>query len=352
MADLAPTDASASGVATSGPTAGSSGARGTRRLYAIKGMFSGDYSGVRGAFLLLLDLEAQRLDRIHAIIANDKTEYRFQTSKDWKSFEDGLISAKLHGQVIAEMSRDVQAYVKRVIQDEVMPSLVEAIVGNAPGDVRRIMAEVVSKAVADANVLMETSIELVDLADIVDDPSVVVSTAAVTEEVAPTPEGGQPAEAPLAVQQIKIRVDPILSPVNGIAMKNITPGMTMVVEVKDAGAAQSRLAKIMAIKRAGSGDRKLFEGKVLDVAKAEYNRISITMLLAPDVIGQTNISGELRVKVSDASLQLAQVRDAGANPVVSDGQLPPVSTNIFLWAALGIFTIMLILAYLIFGGII
>ncbi len=320
----------------------------TRRLVAVKAVFSGDYSGSRGAFLLVLDPVLMKLDRVHAIVANDKTEDRFRITNDWRTIEDALVSAKLHGQAIVELSRDVQNYIRKAVQDEVMEPLAEAVVNNQNNDVRRILGDVVSKAIADANVLIQVAMEAVVLEEA---PAAAATVAA--------PEGMEPAQAPSLVgaptaPTTRIRVDPILSPVSGIAAKNVLPGMTMVVEAKDLGASRTAVAKIMALKMPGATGKTQFEGKVLDVSPGDYDRITITMALSPDVIGFTNISGELRVKVSDASIRLAEAK-GGSSPGargLDGGPLPPVSTNLFLWAAFGILAIMALLAYLVFGGII
>lgn len=317
----------------------------TRRQVAIKAVFSGDYSGSRGALLVVLDPHQLKLDRVHVIVANEKTDDRFRVNGDWKALEDALVSAKLHGQAIVELSRDVQNYIRKAVQDDVMEPLAEALRLEQVPDVRRIMVDVVSKAIADANVLMQIGIEPVVIEEPVD------QAATVAAEPAASSTASEPVAAAPA-QLLRVRIDPILSPVSGIAAKNVTPGMSMIVEVKDAGAAKTALARALELRMPGSAGRGQFEAKVVEVKPADYDRVSITVTLGSDIIGTTNISGELRVKVSDASAKLASVRsDAGARGLPG-GPLPPVPTNIFLWAALGILAIMAVLAYLVFGGII
>lgn len=321
---------------------GDPAASSARRNVAIKGVFSGDYSGARGAFLVVIDPSQQKLDRVHAIIANDKTEDRFRVAGDWKTLEDALVSAKLHGQAIVELSKDVQNYIRKTIQDDAIEPLSEAIQANQQADVRRILVDIISKAIADANVLMQIAVEEFVLEPPSDQSATVVAESAPLESDAAMP-------AP-AVQQARVKVDPILSPVAGIAAKNVAPGMTMVVEVKDGAVGKTALAKALALRQPGAAGKNQYEAKVIDVQPADYDRVAITVSLGPDIVGTTSLSGELRIKVSDASLKLANVRADGKG-AVAGGPLPPVSTNIFLWAALGILAIMAVLAYLVFGGI-
>ncbi|MEK8024146.1 MAG: hypothetical protein AAB229_10115 [Candidatus Hydrogenedentota bacterium] len=310
-----------------------------KKLCALKGVFAGDYSGVRGTFLILMDLDSQSQHRLHVIIASEKGEFRFQIKQEWKAFEDAIIRAKLQGMVAHQLSMEIQSYVSRMMSEDAGISISENIKTGHPEEIRRVLIEIFSRAIADADILMEVEVEHVE--EVVED----------TSQQAAAPVEEQPAgeTQKFVMQEVVLRVEPILSPVLGIAAKELKPGMNIIVEIKEQSSLKQNISKLLSVR--GSGEKPTAVGTVVDVSPGVHDRITIRVNLAPNVVGITNIFGDLRVKVPE--VQAARAISAISSGA-ADGPREPMalSTPAFILATLGIFTIMLILAYLIFGGVV
>jgi hypothetical protein len=310
-----------------------------RRFFAVKAVFTGEFNGARGALLIILDAESGRLDRVMVIIASDSSEFRFPVQQDWKTYEGALISAKLQGQIVHQMSMDVQIYLKKAMMDEAGFALFDALKAGVLSDARKILADIVSKAIADAEVLIELASEIFES---VEPPA----DDATTE--APPAGADQAGEAPAAAAhaEMKLRVEPILAPISGIAAKDVHPGMNIFVDIRDSNAIKQNVARLLTTK-AGGPEKGAISAKVLEVAPTEFDRVSITCQLAPNVLGVCNLSGALQIKASGTAEGRPGLFAAGPASAA-----PEISPNVFLFAAIAVFTFMLVLAYLVFGGII
>lgn len=310
----------------------------TRRLYAVKAVFTGEYNGARGALLVVVDAQTEKLDRVTVIIANDTSEFRFPVHQEWRGFEGALISAKLQGQIVHQMSLDVQTYLKRALQEDAGLLLLDALKGGLTVDVRKVLSDIISKAIADAEVLMETNVETFDSVE---------QNADETTAVAPPTEGATAEAAPPApAPGIRIKCEPILSPVSGLAAKDVLPGMTIFVEIKDTDAVKQNVARLLT-NRAGGADKGRILARVTEVSAIEFDRILITCMLAPSVMGVCSVSGALLLKVPSETMNFSAAK-ASRGPLT----VTSIPANVFLYAAIAVFTFMLVLAYLIFGGVI
>jgi hypothetical protein len=310
-----------------------------RRCYAVKAVFTGEFNGARGALLVILDAEGGRLDRTYVIIASDSSEFRFPVQQDWKTFEGALISAKLQGQIVHQMSMEVQTYLKRALMDEAGFALFDALKAGVMSDARKILSDLISRAIADAEVFIELASELFETAETIADDA--------TTEAAPSTNAEEPsAAAPSAQPVMKLRVEPILAPISGIAAKDLQPGMNVFVEIRDTSAVKQNVARLLTTKATGP-DKGVIAARVMEVAPTEFDRVSITCQLAPNVFGTCNLSGALQVKAGGEAQKSRGIFSAGT---AAAG--PEISANVFLFGAIAVFTFMLLLAYLVFGGII
>lgn len=308
-----------------------------RQLVAIKAVFSGEYSGVRGALLVVMDLTEERLERLYAVIAAEGDETRYNVSQTWKDFEALVINAKLQGHIAHQTTGEVTGYLRRVLTEEFAGIVCESLRHESPSDVRRILVDLVSRAIADTQILMELGLESVEE---------LVSAVSVSTE--PGPEAAAAAgPASATVKDVRVRVDPILSPVTGVPAKELKPGMRLRVQVRDLSTIKQHTVKMLAIK-VGGIEKGILTGQVRSVAPTEHDRVSIELDLAQNVIGVASLSGELRIQIMDHSARLA----APAGTAAGAAAAPGLSSKGFLWASIAIVTFLVILAYLIFGGII
>lgn len=307
-----------------------------RTLCAVKGVFTGEYNGARGCFLFVMDLDQNTLDRVLVLIVTDLSDFRFQASQEWRSFQDAIIAAKLQGKAAHQMSTEVQSYIERVIRDERAEEICGAIrIGNRE-DIKRSMMDLISRAIADAQVVLEISLEPVF-------EELPKKSEVVLDDV---PEESAPASEAATVKDVVLKVSPILAPVHGMPARLLKQGQGLMVKVMEQPPLKAYLVRILSLRNTGA-DRGTIQGTVMGVLPIEEERVQITMELAPNVIGTAKILGELKVQVS-----AKQRTWTGKTIDIVEKDSRGITTSTFMIATILIFTIMAILAYLIFGGFI
>jgi len=308
-----------------------------RNLCAVKGVFTGEYNGARGCFLIVMDVDKNVTDRILALIVTDQTDFKFKVTQEWRSLQDAIVAAKLQGKAAHQMSTEVQTYIEKVIRDDRAAEICTAIRNRSVDEIRRAMIDVISKAIAEAQVLMEISLEPVT-------EELPTESDVVADDV---PEENVAASEHATVKDVVLKVSPILSPVHGMPARLLKPGQVLMVGVKEQTALKAHVVRFLSLKNTGA-DRGTIQGTVKEIEPIEDERVKITLDLSTNIIGTAKILGELKVKVS------AQQRTwTGKVVEVSHDQSRGITTSTFAIGTILIFTIMAILAYLIFvGGII
>lgn len=311
-------------------------------MYAVKSIFVGDYTEVRGVILLAVDTARRKLDRIFCVIVPDSGSFGFQLDSGWKAFEDAIISSKLSGNTAHQMSMEVQKYLKRAIQDEIIDDLILAVEHNSEGEIARQLEDVISRAIADANVVVKVSLERIEAKEITEDEPD-EDSGENTPEVETAPAG-----MPAGILRREVKVDPVLSPVHGVAVSDLKPGMVLVVSIRETGVVGENLKRLLSTRAAD--DSGHFEAPVISLEDStQSDRCVIKARLAESITGVTTLSGELRVKVTGKS---APVPDEMAKPEFETtiGLKKGVSTKHFAILSFLVFTILAFLAYLVFGG--
>lgn len=312
-----------------------------RRLAAIKAVFNGEYSGARGALLIVIDLDAERLERLYVAIAAESDETRYNVAQNWKDFEALVINAKLQGHIAHQTTGEVTGYLRRVLSEEFTGIVCEALRQESPADVRRIIVDLVSRAIADTQILMEFGVEKFE--ELVAPAAAAAPAESESDATAVT--------GAAATKEVRLRVDPILSPVTGIPAKGVKPGMRLRVQARDVATLKQHIIKTLSL-QVGGIEKGLLTGQVISLAPAEHDRVSIELHLAPNVVGVANISGELRIQTMDPSTRLVAPPAADLSAAAGSAAAAGISSRAFLWASIAIVTFLVLLAYLLFGGII
>lgn len=319
---------------------GAAPARTEGGIFAVKGLFSGEFSGLHGLFLVVMDIVRLKISRIYVVVGGDKQEVKINNQVPWKQMESDIITLKLSGGIAQQMSLDVQNYLKRVLQDDFRDEVVMALSGRNVTELRRLFEEILSRAIAEATVKVDAVIEGVNAADVPE-----LQTEASAPAAAPgTAETAAPAG--FGPQQVRVRVEPVLSPVNGIPARQLQPGVVILVKIREEMAVLRNLQTLLAPRNRGV-EMGAVMGTVLSVQPIEFERYALTLELAKNVIGVASISGELKVKVAEGRQHMPVSLPVAEEPAIAG---PGLSTTPFVFGAILIFTILAILAYLFFGG--
>ncbi|RMH58461.1 MAG: hypothetical protein D6679_04505 [Candidatus Hydrogenedentota bacterium] len=311
-----------------------------RHMCAVKGAFAGDFTEVRGAFIAIFDMDREMVERVFVAVVGDSTDLRMRVDQGWKELEDAIVSAKLSGLTANQMTSDVQKYLRQMLRDDFGTEVIEGIKTDHEADVRRILMEILSRAIADSRVLLQIDVERFEQVEGEEEDRGEEREGDEAKDTDAVP--GAEAVKPMD-RLLTIKVDPILAPVTGTPAKDLSPGTTILVYPRETSTVRKNAMKLLAA-RQGRKEGEALEGRVLSVTPAEFDRVTIRMSMGESLQGLANISGELRVKTAEATVSQGFLWSD--EPAVGGG----ITTKHFVLAALAILLIMAVMAYFVFGG--
>lgn len=308
-------------------------AKSPSKLFAVKGTFSGDYSGARGAFLVVMDVTLARVHHLFVVLAGERGDLKVKPSDPWKSVESTLINAKLSGGIAHQMSADVQEYMRSTLKGEICPHICNALQDGNTGEIKRTFEEIISKSIAETTPRLSIAVEPVASADAPEPEPEAKPVEAAPEEAAPAPQTATVASV------MRVRVDPVLSPVQGVPAKELKMGTLIAVKIREIKLLSRSITRLVPVP--GDHTDGQFMGTVVGVEPGEYERINVHVELAAGIQGIATCSGELRIKCIKTG------GGGGLSSVAGAGGVN-ITTGLFILTAIVIFGVLIAMAYWIF----
>lgn len=316
-------------------------------LVAVKGQFASDFGGVRGVFLFVMDVVRLKTSRLYVIVrAGDRPDMKFDLRHSWKSLESDIVKAKLSGGIAQQMSLDVQAYLKRVLAEDIRDEMAMLLQNDNLNEARRIFEEIFSRALGEGSVHVDLAAERTAVAEV---PEMQTQPPAPAEAPGAA-EAAQPAEAaqkPAEPTGVRVKVEPVLSPVHGVPARTLTVGTIILVKIKEDSAIMKNLQALLAPRNRDVDEPGAVRAGVVSITPGEYERLSLLVELAKNVTGICGVPPELKIKTAVEGLAVPRPAAAAATPAAAAG--PTLPTNYFLIAAIVMFLIFAVIAYFVFG---
>jgi hypothetical protein len=269
-------------------------------LVAAKVRFRGEGTGLAGLLFLVADPAVRRIDRLSAIVSHGGGIVRTDLQQAWRSFEEVLHTARFSGGVAQNLSREVQTYMLTHLSGREGEEIHEALLAGRLGPAREILADLLGRVLGDGSVGVEAATERIRPEDLfADEPLPEASGGGpaapeaatdgppgrAEEAAAPAPEPPQP--------EIVIKVEPLLSPLRGVAASKLQPGQRILVRPVETSELGRHVVRLTA-QGLGVPENQI-PVAVLSVQSIEFERVKIRTAFGPGIVGVSIISPELRV---------------------------------------------------------
>lgn len=291
-------------------------------LFAVKGRFRGEGTGLQGLVFAIADAGDRRIDRFTAIVANEGGLVRTDLHQSWRSFEEVLYTARFAGGIAQNLSREVQTYMISHLASDGADDFFDSLGAGRFGLAQEVVANLLGKVLGDGQVTVELAGERVTREEI-SVPETPVPAPAPASEAAPTAPGGEAAAAPAAApQEVLIKVEPMLSPLRGMAASKLVPGQQIFVRSVETSEIGRHIARLTA---QGLGvQENQIPVTVLSVQTAEYDRIRLRTSFGPGIVGISVISPELKVALVGADAAHPRGVAVAADSGLDDSNWPVV----------------------------
>ena len=263
-------------------------------IFAIKAKFITQITGYYGALFFCYDEKEKKIKRVMAIIGDDKEIGKIDLSQEWQRFEEKLYQYAREKKVDAAKIEQLK---KLVNSREFVERLSEIIKVN-----RTVNNEALSNMLLDElyNIFADTNIALKFEIDMTDAFALNKSLNDTDFILGDENKSGNE-EGELENQKVKrknqslvvLKVDPVLSPVRGIPIKDLEFGDEIQVRITD----ERDIADYLATLLGGKVDsiRIPIYTKIIEVKELEGDNVGVIVQFGPGIMGMFKIPSDAKV---------------------------------------------------------
>lgn len=268
---------------------------------AVKGSFKGEFSGYQGLIFLLGDLAERSFDRVYLLIASDPGVMSLRNDTGWHAFEAAMLDAKLQGRVAPNLTNDFERKFREKMAAETGQELLRVLERGDDAGFQETFLYEIGRMIGDSEVALQITIERLSKEDVhptaVETPPV---PSAADDGTAAGTAASSSSSAPAvsAPATVIVKIDPILSPVTGVAVGDLKAGDRILTKIVDSTDAARILGQIV---MQGGGAAEVpgaVVAEVLAVEESDTERVRLRVHLMPGFEGVVPVAREIKIRVT------------------------------------------------------
>jgi hypothetical protein len=264
-----------------------------KNLYIIKGRFKSTKVKAYGLFLLIINVLQGILERVDAVVCRSSRICAFDVKAKWDVFEKVVhnIRMKKIG-VVVKLTNELREELKAVFQMK-DKAVFQALINPVRDDLENILVAAVGKVIDDTKPALSIDVDQISALR-EKDKEVEVSQEEKEKKELIKEERGE--------LVIKLNITPVIAPVSGIPITELTQGERILVEVVDTTELGKFLAELM-------GGRKEDQTVPLVVSIEEISplpedeQVRLVVKFGPGVFGEAVVPRNIKLHPSSQPLR-------------------------------------------------
>ena len=255
-------------------------------IFAIKGRFISQSMNARGIFAIIANVKDNRVERIGLLATDDNNFYLPDVNGKWSEFEEGMYIRKLGDGVNQGMSRDMQENVQTMIDNE-KDKFFQMLRNMEVEKVEEAIGWEIDRAIKKlGNMEVKINVEQINLYEF--------KGIEKDEQRKKDEESKGEADSDSSME-VNLQVNLTLAPVDGVQVSELKNGDLVEAVVVDSRDVAYHLASAF-------GGVKWDEfvpvtALVDDLAPSESGQTKLTVRLYKDIVGNTAIANDVKVKL-------------------------------------------------------
>lgn len=264
-----------------------------RDVFAVKMKFITQVAGYLGAFFFCFDQKDGEIKRLIGVISEDREIGKIDVSEHWIDYENRLYeyatSRKIEGSKIEQLKN-------RLRGGEFLSRITGLLRVGRPVNreaLNNLFLDELYNVFADTNIAVKLKVEMTDAfelnkgRDVTEDEPPQVKPEEVDREI----EGGQ--ERARSETLILLKVDPVLSPVSGVEVRELEYGDEIQVRITDERDIADYLAELIGAKV--DSVRVPVYSTVVDSKELEGGYLGVFTQFGPGIMGTFRVPEDARV---------------------------------------------------------
>jgi len=261
-------------------------------IFAIKAKFITQITGYYGSVFFCYDEKERKIKRIMIVIGDDKEIGKFDLSQDWREFEQKLYQYAREKKVDAAKIEQLK---KLINSNEFIERLSGIIKVNKPVNketLNNMLLDELYNIFADTNIALKFEIDMTDAFALNKSLSNINFNLEDSEKLDSEKSNEESAKR-RNQSLIVLRVDPVLSPIRGIPMKELEFGDEIQVRITDERDIADYLAKLLG----GKVDsiRIPIYAKIVEIKDLEGDNSGVIVQFGPGIMGMFKIPSDAKV---------------------------------------------------------
>jgi hypothetical protein len=265
-------------------------------IFAVKMKFITQITGYLGAFFFCYDEKEKRIKRLIGIVGDDKEIGKIDIGGRWLDFEEVLysyaISKRVDGMKIEQIKKRIQG-------DEFIARLSGILAYGKTvrkEDVNNLFVDELYNVFTDTNIAVKLNVEMTDAFELNKSRDVVpddreegeLNPEEVDEEIM-----RERRESQREKSLIVLRLDPVLSPVSGLEIRELEYGDEIQVRISDEREIADYLAELLG----GKVDsiRVPIYSKIIDKKEMEGDFVGVYTQFGPGIMGTFMLPSDAKV---------------------------------------------------------
>jgi len=286
-------------------------------IFAVKVKFITQITGYFGAFFLCYDQKKHMVSRAIIVISEDRDVGKISLAINWRDFEEKLYDFSRNKKVDG---LKIDQFKKQLLSEEFKSSLSGVLKSGKTDEekLNNLLVDELYNVFTDTNIAVKHHVQMVDAFDMnrgkesmqIGDP---------IEEKAETARdaGGEDTPHRLDQSLVVLKIDPVLSPVSGTAIKDLEFGDEIQVRITDERDIAGYLADLLGAKV--DDLRVPVMTKIVEVRELEGGNLGVITQFGPGIVGMFRVLEDTKIVTKgEAAEEPEQVQKSGGqfNPMI------------------------------------
>jgi hypothetical protein len=321
--------------------------KGSQKFAIIKGRFKAAGSNIFGLFIAFVDKDLRMLDSAIGVVSSFSSLFAHDPAGSWKEIEDAIQIAKWEGNMIKNISNDLQMTLDQIRKDNsYQEELVEYVLSGSIKHIENFFIRLLEKILREKNIILEVDLEEATLSEIEK-----IRHDTLKKQVEERRDKSEDEGIQLKDGDVMIPVFHILNPVSGKPIMNIKPGEFIWIRIDSSTEQGEYFANLLGLKE--EDKVKPVPAEVVKIARKKPTGYYIYVRIAPSVYGKAiEDASMVKLKMANDSLQpkeeqKSEIEDQKKTKSVDSPDKKGKSKLTFVLITVGILILILVIAFVL-----
>lgn len=328
--------------------------------FIIKGRFKGVATNTFGLFVVFISLSQKAIENVYVAASHYSSIFDLHPTNPWNIYEDKINQLKWKGEIVTNLSNDLQLLLLNTVKPDMIEEYIEAIHNSNLPKVEHSLTGILAKGIMDKAIAVEIKTERVNYTDIIRIKDERLRKEKEERESKEKEEIRRIQEQRYKVEDgaVILPVHLILAPVSGTPIYEIKAGDLIMIKI-DSSTEKGNYFIDLLNTRGPVGEITPIKAITKEITMNTIGEYELLLEIGPGIYGKVTEAEKVKIKKYDVSEDKTRPTTTTAGPTATPFSKTPLPKqqvsevkDYFIWIVGAItFILAILIMYLIFSGI-